>query len=223
MSNPRKIVFQNGYIYHIFNRAVEGKQIFATNTERERALMLSHFYRFEELPMRLSHLLQLSPALQSDVLEKIKKQEQTIKILAFAIMPNHFHFLLQQEKENGIAKFISNFSNAYAKYYNTKHKRNGHIFQGRFKAVFIENDEQLIHVSRYIHLNPVVSSIIELTKLKSYRWTSYTEYITPQPNSMVSTELINSMFLRDKSYEKFVEDHVSYARELHLIKSLICE
>lgn len=72
-------------------------------------------------------------------------------------MPNHFHLLIKQTEQNGISEFVGKFSNSYTKYYNTKHNRVGALLQGQLKAVLIESGEQLIHVSRYIHLNPTSS------------------------------------------------------------------
>ena len=83
-------------------------------------------------------------------------------------MPNHFHLLLKQTIDNGISHFLSKFTNSYTKYFNTKYNRVGPVFQGVFKSVHIESDEQLMHLSRYIHLNPVVSAVVEKQNLLSY-------------------------------------------------------
>lgn len=90
-------------------------------------------------------------------------------------MPNHFHLLLQQIRDGGITEFISKLTNSYTRYFNIRNKRIGPLFQGEFKAVHVETDEQLIHLSRYIHLNPIVSYITK--KLESYQWFSYLEYL----------------------------------------------
>lgn len=70
-------------------------------------------------------------------------------------MPNHFHFLIEQTADKGIASHMQRFINSYAHYVNIKYKRVGPLFQGLFKGVLIESDEQFLHVSRYIHLNPL--------------------------------------------------------------------
>ena len=104
-------------------------------------------------------------------------EEKMIEIICYCLMPNHIHFLIRQLKENGISKFMGQISNSYTKYFNTKYTRVGPLLQGPFKAVLIESDEQLIHVSRYIHLNPIVSGIVK--NLEDYPWSSYLEYIKP--------------------------------------------
>lgn len=138
-------------------------------------------------------------------------------------MPNHFHFLLKQLQDNGISIFISKFSNSYAKYFNTKHERVGPLFQGRFKAIHIENDEQLIHVSRYIHLNPVVSSLINTEALESYLWSSYPKYLDLAMLDFVDKEMVMSFFKSEVKYKNFVLDQIDYGKKLEQIKHLILE
>ena len=76
-----------------------------------------------------------------------------MEIICYCLMPNHLHLLLRQLMDGGISKFMSNFANSYTRYFNTKSKRKGPVFEGKFKAKRIETDEQLLHLSRHIHLN----------------------------------------------------------------------
>ena len=137
-------------------------------------------------------------------------------------MPNHFHFLIRGLTETGIKEFISNFQNSYAKYFNIKNDRTGSLFQPMFKAVRIESDKQLIHVSRYIHLNPITSYLIETKDLNKYPWSSYSEYIN-NIESFIEKDLILNFFKSAKDYKKFVLDQVEYQRELDKIKHLVLE
>ena len=82
---------------------------------------------------------------------------------------NHLHLILRQLADNGISKFMANLSDSYVSCFNVKHKRKGPLFQGRFKAITVESDEQLIHLSRYIHLNPYTSYVVKtIPELFSY-------------------------------------------------------
>ena len=114
--------------------------------------------------------------------------------------------------EGGISKFISKVSNSFTKYFNVKNDRVGPLFQGAFKAVRIESDEQLIHVSRYIHLNPLVGNIV--TNLKKFEWSSYPIYISERQASLVSNREVLDHFSSKKDYERFVLNQVDYAKEL---------
>lgn len=130
-------------------------------------------------------------------------------------MPNHFHFLIKQLKDNGISSFISQLTNSYTKYFNTKYTRVGALLQGTFKAVHIESDEQLIHLSRYIHLNPIVSG---LTKdLNTYEWSSYLEYMSDMAFYSSPQEILN-FFSSPKKYREFVEAQVEYGTSLEILK-----
>ena len=217
-------MFSNGYIYHIFNRGIDRRSVFTGFREYLRAQELIEFYKHLETPVRYSKFLQLSKSLRDDVLREINKSETQVDILAYCLMPNHFHFMLQQKVDKGVSTFIANFTNAYTRYFNTKHERIGPMFEGIFKAVLVESDEQLIHLSRYIHLNPVVSSIINESDLNNYKWSSYHEYIAPSKNSTVSKrDLVMSMFESAKHYEKFVLDQIEYGKKLEIIKHLTLE
>ncbi len=158
------------------------------------------------------------------VYEKLKKDyEKLVDIICFCLMPNHFHFMLKQKLDNGISTFISNFTNSYTRYFNTKHERIGPLFEGIFKAVRIESEEQLIHTSRYIHLNPVSSFLIEPKDLENYQWSSYLEFLGFSDENLTIKNLVLNFFPLVSDYKKFVLDHADYARQLELIKHLTLE
>ena len=136
-------------------------------------------------------------------------------------MPNHFHLLLKQLNDGGVQEFIRKVSNSYSKYFNTKNKRVGPLFQGEFKAVTIESDEQLLHVSRYIHLNPYVSGLVK--DLKDFRYSSYLDFIGLRNDTLCNKKVILSFFKSSKEYKDFVSDQKSYGIELERIKHLLID
>ncbi|OGH11746.1 MAG: hypothetical protein A2857_02780 [Candidatus Levybacteria bacterium RIFCSPHIGHO2_01_FULL_36_15] len=144
-------------------------------------------------------------------------------IIAYCFMNNHFHFLLKQLKDNGIVKFMAKFTNSYTKYFNTKYERVGPLFQGVFKAVHVEDDEQLLHLSRYIHLNPVTSYIIKSEDLSSYKWSSYQGYLKIVENKMVNISEVGSFFKKPMDYEKFVLDQADYQKQTKFIEHLLID
>ena len=219
MATQRKIVFKNDYIYHVFNRGIERRTVFISKREFERMVDLIRFYRHKDIPLRFSQLLLQPEEIRNVILENVYSSNKIVEILCYCFMPNHFHFMLRQKHDGGIAKFVSNITNAYTKYFNTKNARIGPLFQGTFKAVLVESDEQLIHLSRYIHLNPVSSSIIEIKELKTYPYSSYQDYLSSSED-IVNKEFVLSMFKNVKQYERFVLDQADYARELEKIKHI---
>ncbi len=159
----------SGETYHIFNRSVAKQPIFNRSRDYHRLLEIIDFYRFRKPGIRFSHFYRLPLEQRSDFLDALHKSgERIIDILAFSLMSNHFHMLAKQLHEKGISTFAGQIQNSYAKYFNTKYDRAGALFQEMFKAKWIESDEQLLHVARYIHLNPITSyGVIELTELET--------------------------------------------------------
>ena len=142
-----------------------------------------------------------------------------VDIISFVFMPNHFHFLLKQVADDGIAKYLSLFTNSYTRYFNTKYNRIGPLFQGVFKAVRIESNAQLLHLSRYIHLNPYVSGIATKANLSTYPWSSLPSYLSGSKD-FIEKDIVTSQFKKSFSYRDFVVNHSDYARELEFIKHM---
>ena len=201
--------------YHIYNRGSEKRNIFTQLRDYSRFQKTFYYYQF------LGPKPSFSKFSKSDLnFFKPNPDRKIVDVICYCLMPNHFHFLLRQLKENGISIFIGQLSNSYTKYFNTKYKRVGPLLQGAFKAVLIETEEQLVHLSRYIHLNPVVSGLAK--NLGSYHWSSYTEYMSGQ-KLYCSPEEILSLYPTVKSYREFVEAQIKYGTSLEILKHRIID
>lgn len=220
----RKTLFANNQYYHVLNRGVGETQIFENSYGYQRFINLMNFYRFEDTHLSFSKYMKL-PSTQKIEFENNLQEEgsQQIEIFAYCLMPNHFHILLKQILNGGTQKFLRNIQNGYAKYFNLKYKRYGPLFQSRFKAKVILNDEIFLHISRYIHLNPTTSFLISTEKLSSYPWSSLSEFLKAPSASFVNTNFILKMTGGKNNYKKFVYDHVDYQRKLQTIKHLLLE
>jgi putative transposase len=177
--------FENNEFYHVYNRGVEKRNIF---------MEISDYYRFT------SSLYELND--KNLVLMSEKNRDFTpngnepskkllVKIIAFCLMPNHYHLILRQLVDGGISLFMKKLSNSYTGYFNEKYKRKGigALFQGTFKAIHVENDKQLISLINYIFTNPIkliekdwkekgVKNEDEIIRfLKSYKWSSFLDCI----------------------------------------------
>lgn len=180
------------------------------------------YYRFAEPPVKLSKFKELPLEQRLYLLNELKrKDEKLVDIISFALMPNHFHFLLKQSVDKGISIFLSRVTNSYTKFFNTKNERVGPVFQGVFKSVHISTTEQLIHVSRYIHINPIVSFVINKEELFSYPWTSLPNYF--QDPDMVNPNPVLSNFSSLEDYKRFILDQIDYGKRLEEIKHLTLE
>lgn len=220
----RKTILANNEVYHAFNRGVAKQPIFTTSQDYLRATNLLDYYRFSKPQFCFSHFSRL-PRIQKDLIwEKLQTDAKNlVDIISYCFMPNHFHLLLKQLTENGISLFMANFQNAYARFFNSKNHRDGPLFQSVFKAVRIEDNNQLLHVNRYMHLNPVSSYLIEKEELANYPWSSYPQYIGSVPKSFVKSDLVLDQFRNIEAYKKFVFDQADYQRQLASIKHLILE
>lgn len=163
------------------------------------------YYRKKDPPVRFSY--KNRPA----SISTNKNDSPIVEILSFCLMPNHFHILVKQIEEKGITNFVSKLSNSYTRYFNTRNKRVGPLFQGSFKAVRVEDDEQLLHVSRYIHLNPFVGYLVK--NLRTYPYSSYREYLG-LAKGFCQKKTVLDYFESPSHYATFVLNQADYAKSL---------
>lgn len=217
----RTVPLAKGEYYHVYNRGVAYQPIFKNTRDYERFLLNLHYYQFSNIPVRLSKFLKLPREDREQLFQELLKQnDKIVDIVAFCLMPNHFHFLIKQNTHDGLSRFMRLTINSYAKYFNTKYKRAGTLFQGMFKVVHVETDEQLLHLSRYIHLNPLVSYLVKEKEFMSYPWSSLQEYINGEAK-ISNPKPILDHFSKKQSYLQFVLDQADYGKELERIKHLL--
>lgn len=220
----RLLPLVTGEIYHVFNRGIDHRPTFTSKSEYQRAMSTLQFYQRNSSQMKLSHFLTLARDKRQIILEKATQLEKLLEFLSFNLMPNHFHLLVRQKKDAGTSKFMSDFQNSFTRFSNTIHERVGPLFVNRFKAVRIETTEQLLHVSRYIHLNPYSSFVVKnLNELENYPWSSLPEYLDQSDQNICEKETIFSFFKNRADYRKFVFDRADYQRKLETIKHLVLE
>lgn len=205
----RTTPFVNGEFYHLYNRGLEKSDVFNNKRDYSRFLETLFYYQIASPKPKFS-LYRQSKVFPIDETKKI------VNIICFCLMPNHFHLLVRQLTDGGISEFMRRFIHSYTKYRNVKYSRQGPVFQGIFKAVRMETEEQLLHLSRYIHLNPLVSYLVN--NLDSYPWSSYPTYVGLEKNERIAKDEILSFFKSPKDYQKFVMDQADYGKTLELLK-----
>lgn len=223
MATNRGIVLANGYVYHVYNRGVERRPIFTSSREYQRFIDIMQYYQFTNTSVRYSKYLQQPLVVRKNIFSDLQSNPKSIDVYAYSLMPNHFHLLIRQNFNEGISKFLANISNSFSKYFNTKHDRVGPLLQGTFKAVLIETEEQLLHVSRYIHINPVSSLIIAIEMLDAYPWSSLPTYLGKNSSTLSTTDPVLSHFSTTQAYRTFVYDQIAYAQTLEKMKHLTFE
>lgn len=182
MGRPWRVEYP-GALYHVLSRGNERRDIFFDDGDRRLFL---------------------------NTLGEMSKRFE-VEIFAYALMPNHYHLLMQTHRPN-LSRSMHWFGVSYTNRLNARHNRIGHLFQGRFKSILVENDAYLIQLSCYIHRNPVRAGIVK--RLADYRWSSYLAYAYDRkPPEWLSMELILSSFEGGSRHLAYREKVRGYASE----------
>jgi len=189
----RSDVFAQGHYYHVYNRGAG------------RGTLFFHAQNY-------LYCLRLI---------KRHSQRYGITIIAYCLMPNHYHFLLRQESDVPISKFINVLFNAYVQAVNRQQNRSGTLFEGRFRHVCIDREEYLVHLCRYIHLNPVKAGLVESPE--DWPYSSYLEWIGQRSGTLKDEDFIRGRFLTPESYQRFVADHDDEDRARKSMKRYILD
>jgi putative transposase len=169
-------VFAAGEYYHIYNRGAGCNPIFFTSANYEYCLRLVKRY--------LTH--------------------SAVAIIAYCLMPNHYHFLLRQESDLPLSKFIGVLFNAYAQAVNKQQARSGSLFEGRFRHRRIDREDYLTHLCRYIHLNPVKAQLAQ--QPQDWPYSNYQDWIGLRSGTLMDRLFNEDHFLSAEAYQKFVAD-----------------
>lgn len=235
MKNPK---FIEGQIYHIYNRSVEGIKIFLDDTDYFR--FVHNLFEFNDTEPALNFYYKLPNHQSYEVsLRNIKTDRKPRKILleiiAFCLMPNHFHLLIKQKRENGITDFMRKLGTGYTNYFNKKYQRRGVLFQGAFKAVLVNQESHFIHLPFYIHLNPLdliapewrereikdIKMVMDF--LGKYRWSSYLDYIGKNNfPSITQRNMLLEYYQGPENYKKSTREWLKKI-SIEEIKDLILE
>ncbi|MBI2086898.1 MAG: transposase [Candidatus Zambryskibacteria bacterium] len=147
----RKVKFVEEEHYHLFSRGVEKRKIFLDRKDYERFLALLYILNQED-HFHVSNFLNKG---QNNILDlyKQKRGKPLVSILAYSLMPNHFHFIVREIVENGISTFMMKLLTAYSMYFNIKNERSGPLFVHPFRSEHIDNDSYFLYIFSYVHLN----------------------------------------------------------------------
>jgi putative transposase len=163
----RSLVFTEGEYYHVYNRGVDHREIVGDEYDSNRFVQCLDMFNDTELSGSI-YALSFDP--------KRIRGKKLVDLIAYCLNPNHFHLVLQQRTKDGISKFMHRLSGGYAWYFNSKYKRTGSLWEGRFKAKHISENNYLLHVSAYVNLNNRVHQLSgRAAKFVRSSWTEYSE------------------------------------------------
>lgn len=223
----KKPPFVNNEIYHIYNRGVDKRKIFIDDQDRIR--FIHDLFEFNDEYPAENFFYFKSKNQYNEVepryIERQQSRKLIVDILAFCEMPNHYHLMIRQRADNGIINFMQKLGTGYTMYFNQKYKRSGSLFQGRFKAVLIKEEQHFIHLPYYIHLNPldlitpkwrerILKNPADAMKfLEEYKWSSYQDYIGKNNfPSVTQREFLLNFFGETKTYKK---EMINWLNELN--------
>jgi|SRR3989344_5935725 len=203
--------FNNGGFYHVYNRGVDRRDVFLDSGDHVRfvhdlfALNDAGIHRHEN-----RHFQQHHNGEGETFTIRERKREVLVDIVAWALMPNHYHLLLRQREDAGVSRFMQKLGTGYTMYFNERYERSGVLFQGLYKVKPVEEESYLRYLVSYLHMNPVAlfdrgwkearqcrdpQGMLE--KLRTYRWSSYQDYLGEQNfPSLVRWELVDELALR---------------------------
>jgi len=175
----RKTNFEKGYYYHLFNRGANRENIFC---ERDN-------YHF--------------------LLEKIKLycEKDKVAMIAYCLMPNHYHFLLRQDDDTSLSVFMHSVFGSYTKAFNKKYQRTGTLFEDRFKSILIDSEEYLTHLCRYIHRNPIDGKKPLVDEISQWPFSNYLDWIGARNRNLVDRDFIQEHFTWVETYKDFVFEY----------------
>jgi putative transposase len=177
MSSKSKYLQSVGEYFHIYNRGVNRGAI---------------FFEKRNYDFFVKRMTEFFPA-------------SGISFVAYCLMPNHYHFLLRQDEPNLISEYIGSVCKSYVQAINVEKKRSGHLFEGKYKIKHVNKFSYLLHLSRYIHLNPVTAGLVQ--RLEKWEYSSFLNYCGLRENGIVDTGIILQEFKKRENYIKFIQDY----------------
>lgn len=202
-----------GEYYHIYNRGVEKRKIFNQAADYKRFIDSLLFFNTDKPSWEINLLKESGIGFIPEM------KEMLVDVVAYCLNSNHFHLLLKENKENGIATFMKKVCTGYAMYFNKKNDRSGVLFQGRFKSVHIDSNEHLLHASVYVNCNSQVHGIEDALK---YHWCSFPEYLG-LAGDVCRKENILGQFKNNEEYETFCLEKIVGIKERKESQSYILE
>ena len=180
----RKLSFVQGYFYHIYNRGAGRQSVFR---EADNYLFF---------------------------LRRLKKyaHELDIAVIAYCLMPNHFHLLVRQDGEERAGLLVQRCCNSYAKAFNKRYERTGTLFEDRYQAIAVDSDAYLLHLCRYIHANPVRHGLA--SPLEEWPYSNYPEWLGLRNGTLVDRAFVQAHFQTAASYGQFVWSYALGQSEL---------
>lgn len=202
--------FEKNTFWHICNKSIANYGIFKDSYNAKRFEQVLDYYNTVEFVQNFGKAICSKSLLLQGMMYFSKKR--VFKCISYCIMPDHYHLLIKVS-DDSISQYISKVQNSFTRFFNIKYRRKGPLWQSRFRTIQITTNSQLLHTSRYIHLNPVTDYLVN--KAEDWLFSSYSFYIK---KLALETKLKEISIKSPILYQKFIEDQIDYQRKLKYIK-----
>ncbi len=210
-------IFAKGEIFHICNKSIANYGIFKDLDNCQRFVQALDYYNNHNYDKNLGKYLKKHDDYRPQLLDLDKNS--FVKFISYCVMPDHYHLVIKILKGGIISKYINDLENSYSRYFNVKFDRKGPLWQNHFKAVRVKSNEQLLHVVRYVNINPTTSGLAN--KPEDWTYSSYQDFIS---NPKYLKEIITEISISNtERFKKFCEDNIDYQKKLRFIKKLLLE
>ena len=179
-------MYRPGHYYHIYNRGCNRQKIFANHG--------NYIFLLERINKYLAHY--------------------PVTVIAYCLMPNHYHLLLRPESEDTLSPFIQRLFNSYTQAFNKQQNRTGTLFEGRARNRLVDSLEYVLHLCRYIHLNPVTAGLV--SQPDEWIYSNYPEWVEKRDGILVDRQFIRQYFPTPADYREFVLDAIPHDLEQKL-------
>jgi len=237
----RKEQFINGEVYHTILRALDNNLIFKDQNDYYRGIFSIYEFNNQKpttIQQRRKARAASKKADRDPISNRIIRDERDkfVEIMAFCFMPNHLHLVLKQLRDNGVTNFMKKIGIGYGGYFNRKYGRKGYVFQNRFRAVPIKDDDQLKTIFVYVHVNPLslikpnwkengVDNFREVINfLENYKWSSYQDYLSINNfPSVTSRDFFASIMGGEEGCRDYVNNWLKYKEKIGKFSKIFLE
>jgi len=212
----QRMKFFLNQFYHVCNKSISNYSIFRKEFFIQRFLNVIDYYNTTEVVQNFGKIKRYKK-LELPGLLNNANGERIVDVYAYCVMPDHYHLLFKVIEPDCVINFISKIQNSYTRFYNLQNKRKGPLWQSRYRVTMVDSEKQLLHVSRYIHLNPTTAKLV--AKPEEWPYSSYSLYLKPETLKEKTAICISSL----GQYRNFVEGNIDYQQKLKEIKKLLLE
>jgi len=216
---PIRIPMPDDAVFHIFNRSIAGFNIFSGANEYEKFTSMLSYFLNPGRTLTFSEYVRRNGDRTFAKLTTEVPADARLQLIAYCLMPTHFHLVLFQRDANAISNFMHDVQSSYSQFFNLKHNRKGPLWEGRFKHVLCETEDQLLHLTRYVHLNPVTARLVE--RPEEWAASSYQEYIATSERTICCFKPF--LEINPATYQSFVQTRINDQRMLAEIKKMLLD